>query len=42
MKGKEKREAIDVEAVTIKNNKPAQQSKCPVCSTKMFKIGAPK
>ncbi|RYF40872.1 MAG: hypothetical protein EOO38_21355 [Cytophagaceae bacterium] len=42
MKCKEKREAIDVEAVTMKNGKPAQQGKCPVCGTKMFKIGAPK
>jgi hypothetical protein len=42
MKCKEKREAKDVEAVTMKNGKPAQQGKCPVCGTKMFKIGAAK
>jgi hypothetical protein len=42
MKCKEKREAKDVEAVTMKNGKPAQQGICPVCGTKMFKIGAAK
>jgi hypothetical protein len=31
-----------MEVVTMKNSKPAQQGKCPVCGTKMFKIGAPK
>lgn len=42
MKCKEKREAKNVEAVTMKNGKPAQQGICPVCGTKMFKIGAAK
>ena len=42
MKCKEKREAIDVEVVTMKNGKPAQQGVCPVCGTKKFKMGAPK
>jgi hypothetical protein len=42
MKCKEKREAKDVLDVTMKNGKPAQQGVCPVCSTKMFRIGAPK
>jgi len=26
-------------AVTMKNGKPATQGTCPVCGTKMFKIG---
>jgi hypothetical protein len=38
----EKREAKDVQAVTMKYGKPAQQGICPVCGTKMFRIGAPK
>lgn len=42
MKCKEKREAKDVKAVTMKNGKPAQEGICSVCGTKMFKIGAPK
>jgi len=42
MKCKEKREMKDVEAVTMKNGKPASQGKCPVCGTKIFKIGASK
>ena len=40
MKCKEKREAKDVKAVTMKNGKPAQEGICPVCGTKMFRIGA--
>lgn len=42
MKCKEKREAKSVEDVTMKNGKPAQQGVCPVCGTKMFRIGAAK
>lgn len=42
MKCKEKREAVEVELVTMKSGKPVQQSKYPMCGTKMFKIGAPK
>ena len=42
MKCKEKREAKDVKAVTMKNSKPAQEGVCPNCGTKMFKIGAAK
>jgi hypothetical protein len=42
MKCKEKREAKDVKAVTMKNGKPAQEGVCPVCGTKMFRIGASK
>ncbi len=40
MKCKEKREAKDVKAVTMKNGKPAQEGVCPVCGTKMFRMGA--
>jgi hypothetical protein len=29
----------DAKAITMKNGKPATQGKCPVCSTKMFRIG---
>jgi hypothetical protein len=25
--------------ITMKNGKPATEGKCPVCTTKMFKIG---
>ncbi len=33
MKCKEKREAKEVESVTMKNGKPAQQGICPVCAS---------
>ena len=39
VKCKEKREVKDPVAVTMKNGKPATQGTCPVCGTKMFKIG---
>ncbi len=39
VKCKAKREMKDVVAVTMKNGKPASQGVCPVCGTKMFKIG---
>jgi hypothetical protein len=42
MKCKEKREMKDVQQVTMKNGKPAQQGVCAVCGPKMFKIGAAK
>jgi len=42
MKCREKREAKDVKAVTMKNGKPAQEGICPTCGTKMFRIGAAK
>jgi hypothetical protein len=42
MKCKEKRQANDVKDVTMKNGKPAQEGVCPVCSTRMFRIGAAK
>ena len=42
MKCKEKREIKDVKPVTMKNGKPANEGTCPVCGTKIFKIGAAK
>jgi len=39
VKCKAKREAIDTKKVTMKNGKPALEGKCPVCGTKVFKIG---
>jgi len=29
----------DAKAITMKNGKPATQGTCPVCGTKMFRIG---
>ena len=34
-----KREMKDAKAITMKNGRPANQGLCPVCGTKMFKIG---
>ena len=42
MKCKAKKEMKDVQAVTMKNGKPANQGVCPDCGTKIFKIGAAK
>ncbi|HEY0073017.1 MAG TPA: DUF5679 domain-containing protein [Abditibacteriaceae bacterium] len=42
VKCKAKKEMKDVEQVTMKNGKPAQQGKCETCGTKIFKIGAAK
>ena len=39
LKDKKKIEVVNPEQVTMKNGKPATQGVCPVCSTKMFKIG---
>jgi len=33
------REIKDARAITMKNGKPATQGVCPVCGTKMFRIG---
>ena len=35
----DKREMKDAKAITMKNGKPATQGVCPVCGTKMFRIG---
>jgi uncharacterized protein DUF5679 len=40
VKCKEKREMKDAQQVTMKNGRPAMQGTCPVCGTKIFKIGA--
>jgi galactose-1-phosphate uridylyltransferase len=39
LKCREKRPMEGATAVTLKNGKPATQGTCPVCSTKMFRIG---
>ncbi|MCC6385790.1 MAG: DUF5679 domain-containing protein [Dehalococcoidia bacterium] len=39
LKCRERREMKDAKAITMKNGKPATEGVCPVCSTKMFKIG---
>jgi hypothetical protein len=36
---KEKREIKDPQAITMKNGKPATTGTCPVCGTKIYKIG---
>ena len=40
VKCKSKREMQNARAVTMKNGKPAAEGVCPVCGTKLFKIGA--
>jgi NAD-dependent SIR2 family protein deacetylase len=40
VKCKAKREIKDAVQTTMKNGRPATVGKCPVCETKMFKIGA--
>ncbi len=39
VKCKEKRDISDAKEITMKNGKPAVEGKCPVCGTKIFKIG---
>ncbi|MCK5253967.1 MAG: hypothetical protein KAQ96_13500 [Thermoplasmata archaeon] len=39
MKCREKREIKDAKKITMKNGKPATQGTCPVCGTKVFRIG---
>ena len=39
VKCKAKQEMKDEQKVTLKNGKPATKGTCPVCGTKMFKIG---
>ena len=34
-----KREMSNTQAITMKNGRPATQGVCPVCSTRMFRIG---
>lgn len=40
VKCKAKREAQNVQQVTMKNGKPASKGTCPVCGTGMYRIGA--
>lgn len=39
LKCREKREMQDPTPVTMKNGKSATSGTCPVCGTKMYKIG---
>ena len=39
VKCKAKTDSTDVEAVTMKNGRPATQARCAVCNTKKFRIG---
>jgi len=39
VKCRAKREMKDAKAITMKNGKPATQGVCPMCGTKMFRIG---
>jgi len=39
VKCRAKREMKDTKSITMKNGKPATQGVCPVCGTKMFRIG---
>ncbi len=34
-----KREIKNAQVVTLKNGRPATQGTCPVCGTKVFRIG---
>jgi hypothetical protein len=40
VKCKATREMKDAKQVTMKNGRPATEGSCPVCGTKIFKIGA--
>lgn len=40
VKCKTSREIKDPKQITMKNGRPATQGSCPVCGTKIFKIGA--
>ena len=39
LKCRTKREIKDAVSVTLKNGRPATQGTCPVCGTKMTRIG---
>jgi RNase P subunit RPR2 len=39
LKCKSPRDIKDPQAITMKNGKPATTGTCPVCGTKIFKIG---
>lgn len=40
VKCRKKREIQNAKQIKMKNGKPATQGVCPVCGTKMFRIGA--
>lgn len=42
VKCKASREMVDPTPVSLKNGRPATSGKCPICGTKMFRIGATK
>jgi len=42
MKCKAQREIKGAKQITMKNGRPATEGTCPVCGTKIFKIGAGK
>jgi hypothetical protein len=42
MKCKVTREVTNPKPITMKNDRPAIEGACPVCGTRMFKIGASK
>ena len=39
LKCRTQRDMNDPKAVTMKNGKPATSGSCPVCGTKMYRIG---
>jgi len=39
MKCRAKREMKNTRSIIMKNRRPATQGQCPVCGTKMFRIG---
>jgi len=39
MKCRSKKEMSNLKSITMKNGRPATQGTCPVCGTKMFRIG---
>lgn len=39
LKCREKREIENSEEVTLKNGRPATRGDCPVCGTKIYRIG---
>ncbi|MHB8573433.1 MAG: DUF5679 domain-containing protein [Candidatus Dormibacteria bacterium] len=40
LKCKKKVDMKDAKAITMKNGKPATTGVCPICGTKIYKIGA--
>ena len=39
VKRRAEREIKDAKSITMKNGRPATQGVCPVCGTKIFRIG---